>query len=212
MEKKKLNITKLNSLRYMTCIVEGCERTAFSRWKGLGPYCIAHHSRMRKGISLDAPIKERIGDAICAVGSCYRSARSKHKGKGPYCFLHLKRSITGVPLDLPIRKRRRRYPGDLRLHSLGYVEIRMSDGEWKMLHRIMMQNHLGRKLFDHEEVHHKNGQKNDNRMNNFELWGTNHPRGQRVEDKVEFSVEMLEMYSGFLTTEQKNILKNILED
>ena len=69
-------------------------------------------------------------------------------------------------------------------------------------HTFIMSEHLGRPLKKEENVHHKNGIRDDNRIENLELWSKNQPIGQRVEDKIDWAIKFLEEY-GYKIEEPK---------
>lgn len=144
-------------------------------------HVVARTNQERLQAGLD-PNKAQI--VKCSVICCDRKANG---GKG-YCSGHYKRLKRGKqPLDTPLAP-----IGPFRqgyTDSEGYRRI----GKQKV-HRIVMEQIVGRKLLPNESVHHKNGNRQDNSPDNLELWSDHQPRGARIDDQVEHALKILKTY------------------
>ena len=81
--------------------------------------------------------------------------------------------------------------------SRGYRSF-VKNGRRVLEHRLVMEAHIGRRLLREETVHHINGQRLDNRLENLELWSSSQPPGQRIADKVEWARSILKLYGDLV--------------
>jgi hypothetical protein len=121
----------------------------------------------------------------CTLDGCDK----EHKGLG-FCSGHYQRfkkygnpnsKKPLAPLWIPVKDAR------------GYMVVKKNNVRI-IVHRQIMEEHLGRVLLPGENVHHINGIRDDNRIENLELWSSSQPSGQRVEDKIKWAKEILETY------------------
>lgn len=160
------------------CSVEGCDGIHSGRG-----FCNKHYQASRRDEK--SPYRTRMRprkNGPCKVEGCDK--REKTKGM---CNAHYLRFLR---LGNPISNRRKRGIGGNRK---GYIVLNLC-GKQILEHRVVMERFLGRELFRHESVHHKNGVRNDNRIENLELWSSSQPPGQRVEDKLAWAKEIIALY------------------
>lgn len=199
--------------RKVNCNICLMDKKNFS--KGLCEQCYARNRyREKVGIPLDIPSRQN--PVFLELGLCENCKKEKRIKKNELCRPCYNRTEEGhqeylIRKRISARKSTRRKSGidenaPLKYRSRGEGTICkksgyhilgiFKDGKSKGIgvHRIEMEKKLGRSLKSYETVHHKNGIKHDNRIENLELWHKKHPPGRRVDDQIKWCIEFLEEY------------------
>lgn len=104
-----------------------------------------------------------------------RTHRTKEfQNPGAYCSKHCVAKVSYKTLGRS-GKNHYSWKGGRNVIKKGYIEIYFPDhpfargGKYVREHRLVMEKHLGRYLQPYEIVHHKNGIKDDNRIENLAI-------------------------------------------
>lgn len=132
------------------------------------PTSIAKISSTRDGVSIGEHVKYKPGHGarsfIKEKGGTGKYGYGRYANNGGYIYLRYS--------TLPEEDQKLFRP----------MVSRFCGFEAIMEHRYVMAKSLGRPLSKTENVHHKNGKRSDNSINNLELWRISQPSGMRDTD------------------------------
>lgn len=165
------------------CSTPDCGRGVFAVKRGLCRRCYFH--RRAEGTL------EGVARPSCSVSSCPFPLSVKGYCIGHYHQVRKYGKVTSEVLKTKIMRKNKGFF----MTQNGYRKVRASDGRWILEHRFVLEKKLGRPLFPDESVHHRNGDKLDNRPKNLELWVRPQPTGVSVKDAVKWAREILRRYA-----------------
>lgn len=151
------------------CAEEDCESPA----TGHG-WCSKHYQRWRKhGDPTYLRLRTRRLCCVCGKAARALSLCARH-------YVQIK-AWKGKRWGDKVNKPRDMSRGiHFRQGADGYVVAYRNRKYVGLQHRLVMEAVLGRKLKRHENVHHINGVRDDNRYENLELWARPQPTGIRA--------------------------------
>jgi hypothetical protein len=189
------------------CKAPGCDRNG-----GRKGVCEKHYQRFRKNGTYETAIVRPQpgtyplrGKGPCIIDGCERLAFTRGM-----CGTHYSRCMKNEK-GIEIRDWAKYKPRIDK--SNGYVQV----GEGyrsRLQHRVFAEKQLGRKLKQGENVHHRNGIRNDNSIgpcltntgcdcvgeyHNLELWVVPPRKGQRVKDLLKFAHHIIDTYESHVT-------------